>query len=567
MKPRSNSFIDILAAGVLALVMLSLPLFWARWFCQSMHWDIMPMDYRGVTIQPCGLMPPEIENDPNVAYHSQVSSNIINPEELEALGIVDYLKNNTAGGWASDIYHLKYDDNGWHWIYFDKNTGRIVCRYETWEQMPDNSTISKMAQIYIGPEGISESPDQDTGRFSSPIVGFSDIAWGQITWYDKKLRQFFAVKFHNELEFIKGPQLPEDNPYKLTNISKELNFIKGPQLPEDNLHKPVNIGWLDKNPQMLDLSWATPHHKGETEDPRYPGISTPIKRNTEYRQDEYILILDESGQIDLLDRDTLEFAGRAGYLPTPATLFKSNKQARPQDLLAYRVLPVSLKGENKYRGMFAAAVSRDGTALALGVFNEKGDILGIKANSVERGVPRGRTISSTEAMLFGGPWAPLITVTRFILENLQPPVLSVASYFTADCFEAGSGHRALFLLPNSFIAMKARGTGGNIFERFVLALLLMLPSIILSLILARQVSTDAAVVGLSSKARFYWMIGTLAFGLVGYITYRLIRPAIALVTCANCGNPRRPDMEKCHRCGSGWHMPEIIPPAWRVIDG
>jgi uncharacterized OB-fold protein len=39
-----------------------------------------------------------------------------------------------------------------------------------------------------------------------------------------------------------------------------------------------------------------------------------------------------------------------------------------------------------------------------------------------------------------------------------------------------------------------------------------------------------------------------------------------LVTCANCGRMRRPDMEKCHRCGSKWYVPELIPPTWRVLD-
>ncbi len=542
MKPRSNSFIDILAAGILALVMLSLPLFWARQFCQNMLCDIMPKDYRSITIQPSGLMPSEIENDPDVAYHSQVASHIINPEGPQALGLIDYLTDNYPSGTHSDVYLLRYDDGDWHWIYFDKSSGRIVCRYETRERMPDDSTISKIAQIYIGPEGISESPDQDTGKFTSPIVGFSDIGWGQLTWYDKKLRQFFAVKF-----------------------KKELELTKGPQLPEDDSHSPLDIGLSGKNSGMLDLYWQPVKSRIRQEvENDYTSPPPIIRRDSEYRQDKYILVLDESGQIDLLDRDTLEFAGRAGYLPNPVSSM-SNKRTGPRDLLAYSVLPVSLKGENKYRGMFAAAASRDGTALALAVFNEKGETLhrdysGSKGN-------RGRNISSTEVMLFGGPGGPLLTIIRFLLENLQPPVLSVASYFTADSFEAGSGHRALFLLPNSFIAMRARGERVNIFEQFILALLLMLPSIILSLMLAKRVSTDAAVVGLSSKARSYWIIGTLVFGLVGYITYRLIRPSIALVTCANCGNPRRPDMEKCHRCGSGWRIPEIIPPAWRVIDG
>jgi ribosomal protein L37E len=37
------------------------------------------------------------------------------------------------------------------------------------------------------------------------------------------------------------------------------------------------------------------------------------------------------------------------------------------------------------------------------------------------------------------------------------------------------------------------------------------------------------------------------------------------ITCANCGVGRRPDLEKCHHCGSPWVVPELVPPAWRVI--
>ncbi|MFH1716258.1 MAG: hypothetical protein ABIF19_02815 [Planctomycetota bacterium] len=545
MKPRPNSLIDILAAGFLALAMLSLPLYWARLFCQSMLCDIMPADYSSVGIQPCGLMPPEIENDPNVTYHSQVQSHIISPEAPQALGFIDYLSGNSPVGKRSGVYHLKHDDEDWQWMYFDKSSGRIVCRYQAWERMPDDTTISKMAQIYIGPEGISESPDEDKGRFTSPIVDVSDIGFGQLTWYDKKLRQFFAVKFRKELEFIKGPQLPEDD-----------------------THRPVDIGMLEKKQEMLDLWWQPPKAKIQKEIEDSHLITSPppiIRRDANYRQDEYVLILEESGQINLLDRDTLEFAGTAGYLPTPESLFASKGRVKPRDLLAYRVLPVAFKGEGKYRGMFAAAVSREGTALSLAVFNERGEILQTDYTKGKTGPSS--SISSSEAMLFNELWAPEITITRFLLENLQPPVLSVASYFTADSFEAGSGHRALFLLPNSFVAMKGRDARGNFFERFLLALLLILPSIILAGLLARRVSKDAAVVGLSAKARSYWIIGTLALGLVAYITYRLTRPGLALVTCVNCGNPRRPDMEKCHRCGSRWHVPELTPPAWRVLDG
>jgi hypothetical protein len=161
----------------------------------------------------------------------------------------------------------------------------------------------------------------------------------------------------------------------------------------------------------------------------------------------------------------------------------------------------------------------------------------------------------------------MFTISKYLLENLHPPILSLISYFTADSIEASAGHRVLFILPNSLIAMKGRDTRGNMAERFLSALLIILPSILLSIFLAWRISINATAVGLSENARVLWILATIALGVVGYITYRLTKPAITLVTCANCGRMRRPDMEKCHRCGSKWYVPELIPPTWRVLDG
>ena len=58
----------------------------------------------------------------------------------------------------------------------------------------------------------------------------------------------------------------------------------------------------------------------------------------------------------------------------------------------------------------------------------------------------------------------------------------------------------------------------------------------------------------------------MLFGLVGYITYRLTRSKMVLVTCENCGRMRRCDMELCHRCASEWEAVQLVKPTWRVID-
>jgi ribosomal protein L32 len=113
---------------------------------------------------------------------------------------------------------------------------------------------------------------------------------------------------------------------------------------------------------------------------------------------------------------------------------------------------------------------------------------------------------------------------------------------------------------------KARDYEGNIFYMFLIVFLLMLPGILFAGLLGWRVARDAAIIGLSHKARRFWLAGTLIFGLPAYITYRLTRPKVTLVTCANCGKPRRPDTDICHCCGSKWDVPELTPPTWRVLN-
>jgi len=511
----------------------------------------MPLEAKYVSIGPSGLVPPELENDPNVVSHSQVSASMYT-EEPWFLGIVDYLEARGPGGRHSNIYYGRYDAKNWVWIYFDEGIGQMSCHYNTTLMtMPDKTIHLKEEQLYVGPEGISVTADKSLGRFMNPIVDSTPWEWPTRpprTVYDRKQRRFFAIDFDKRTVF------------------------KGPQLSKDDKHKPVQMGRLIKNPSFVHINWLDPHIKvpdEEKEKGRYPrSSSTKPLPGTNYARGAgpYLLVLDETGRIDLLDRETLEFAGTAGFLPNPQ--YSSTGSAKPVDLLGYRAFGLTSTIDTKYRGMCAASICREGTAMTAAVFDEKGKLVGRNFSKYTKGyhwrdeeiIPSGR------AVFFEAPWAPASTIGKYLVENLHPPLLSIASYFTADSFEASSGHRGLFILPNSFAAMKGRDISGNIADKTYAALLIILPSIILAILLAWRVSKDATTVGLSEKAKLYWMLGTLALGLTTYITYRLTRPKITLVTCANCGNLRRPDMDRCHRCGSKWHVPELTPATWRVID-
>ena len=114
--------------------------------------------------------------------------------------------------------------------------------------------------------------------------------------------------------------------------------------------------------------------------------------------------------------------------------------------------------------------------------------------------------------------------------------------------------------------MKGRDRDGSFIHKLSVCFLLLFPSLLFSILLSKLIDKDARSIGLSNNERISWIIGTIFFGFTSYITYRLIKPKLTLVTCQNCGKTRRPDMEKCHHCKSTWDVPELTPPSWRVFD-
>jgi hypothetical protein len=531
-------------------------------------------------------VPDEFENDPNVIKHSRVSAHADIDDPL-SLGILDFYKARMPGGRRSNVYFYESDKD---YMYFDKKSGLIVHNYLDFQVMPDKRPASRWVQAYVGPEGISETRDKTLGRFIEPIV---DRGWihrvnrhsRALIVYDQKLRCFFKVDFISAI-VTKGTKLAENFPHHYKPI----------QIGRLNKSRWLNLGWeppkIKKSDKALDIS-AYMHPEGGL----YPIIPTEQARQA----GPYLLVLDKSGRIDLLDRESLEFVRNVNFMAfgrlfDPESYIRSRRDAvRPGYLLDYDVLPLFLttyfyegnpeskkvffgepseslypspsRIERKYLGMFVASLSRSGTGLALNAYNEKGIEITKREAVVQKEGPRTVSHLTSRVVYFRPSWTSAFTVVKYLAEELHPLVLSLGSFYTAYSFEAAAGHRALFLLPNSFIAMQGRIDYGNFVERLLSAIWFMLPSIVFSIWLATRVSKNAVVVGLSYNTRLYWILGMLAFGLAAYITYRLTRPRITLVTCQNCGQMRRPDMDRCHHCKSKWFVPELTPPAWRVIDG
>jgi len=388
MKSPINHLVKVLATGFVVLVLLSLPLFWARYACEITLEEMMLHDFREVTFEPSGLVPPEIEDDPNVVHHSSVKALMRFGEPiLLRLGIIDYFMAIAPEGGRSNVYQYN-KDRQW-WMYFDEKTGQIVYRYFYREIMPDGTvSVTKVVPRYAGTEGVSETPNEALGRFIDPIINRRPSRAPIL--YDKKLRCFFRIDFD------------------------EKTVVKGPQLGDDDPHKPVQIGVLGKNYSLLSLRWDPPMRKASREEAEERGyrrrsgddyIIPIVDRYYPHSTYHPLLVLDETGRIDLLDKQTLTFTGTAGRLPAPESLFPSTKAVTPKGLLAYGVLPLAFGTDRKHWGMFAAGVGREGTAMALAVFDEKGKLIkkedtGVMVYIQDSAGSRPRNIPSSKAVYF-----------------------------------------------------------------------------------------------------------------------------------------------------------------------
>lgn len=549
MDARRYNYINAVATGVLVLILLSSALFWARWYCGQARQMLLPRQLRQVKTSPSRLLPEEQPGDPNIASFSAVHAEMALPRSLWAgLGAMQYWEARRPRGPRSHVYAWNPEPGGLR-IHYDKSAGRLVYRSTTATRQPDGTSVIKKVVWYAGPEGVGDTPGARLGRFRSPI-GAVSVLNGWIV-YDSELRRFFKIDWRSR------------------------TVIKGPPLPAGGLHRPVDFGELRKNPSCVGIYFSMPDAE------RSDGASDDRARRSLVMSDPHfaarrLLVLDASGRIDLLDTQTLEFVGRAGVLPSPETLFASKTPVTPDQVFAYAMFSLIGKEPDQeywnYLGCAVAAVSREATAMRVAVYDPNGRGLSENATNLVEYVKTSsgepmpqRTLSTAKALYYGLPGGPALTVCEFILENLHPPMFLLASYFTASSFEATAGYRSVFLLPDSFVARKARDVDAELPGRWMTGLALMLPSILLAAALAGSVARDSRRIGLSSRPRKVWIAAAAVFGIPAYVTYRLTRPGAALVTCGNCGLGRRTDMEKCHRCGSVWAVPELTPPAWRVL--
>ncbi len=548
MTSQKRIRINVLATGVVMVILVSAGLFWARWLCAIERADLLPLADREVVVPlPASAPWMQVGEDPNARVPRYLAARMVpgrpSASCARGLGASQYIQQHTPEGPCSNVYRWYSQPEGATSVYYDSSRGLIV--YQGVESQPraDGTPTVRSFTWYAGPEGIGPSPGEKLGRFSAPVVDRSTLH-PQIV-YDRVLRRFFALEW------------------------SEQEVRKGPELAPNDTHQPVQIRTLWRIPVSIEL--LPPSAPRETQG------NKSILLGAFFSMGDRLLVLDASGRIDLLDSQTLEFAGGAGRLAGPTPLFGFPRPTRPEDVISYSVFPIGIARDNAgqhrvYAGCAVATIAREAVGVRLDVYDANGRSLGGGETGVSQyaeaangKITRSRSIPSAQAAYSDLPGAQVLTLAKFTLESLHPPVFLLASYLAGPNLSADTGYRSLFLLPDSFVAMSARDAHAGRIGRSSRAFGLALPALLLSLLLAWRVTRDGARLGLSQNARAAWVAGTVVFGLPAYITYRLTRPRVTLVTCANCGAGRRPDREKCQRCGSPWVVPELVPPAWRVL--
>lgn len=365
-------------------------------------------------------------------------------------------------------------------------------------------------RLYAGPRAVAEAPLASLGHFKSRPVCLESNYGGMrdhVTIFDPNTRCFYTIDFAKR-QVRRGPVVSD----------QALQPLEGIDFASWRAIQSIRCG--------------------------YPSLSLEDEPYGADRDGSFVPIVDRSGAIAVLDWQTATLIPAAGRLPRPHTFFGLGSPV-PRNCLDYRVKVVVKQPEKTYAGLAVACLPRQGAPLTLAFFPGDGRL-------VQESWHADRTMSMK---------APL--VLKGLVESLHPPVLTLASFFLAERFDAGQAWRTLLFVPNSLVAQQRDRETGFLVQ-FAMALVFLLPAVFLAALLAWRIAIDAKRIGLSSGSRRFWLAVILVFGLPAYITYRVARPKVTLLICRNCGQPRRAEMERCHHCGKGWHMPEIDARGWQV---
>ena len=447
MNTRKHKALNIAVTGALVLVITLTALFWIRWFTESTRLSLLGEPE--FMIRPSGLLPWESDIDPNKLFaYSAVTGEIWARRVPDvSLGPVAYWQSRRPEGPDSPVYLWVPKPGGTH-VYYDKSLGLIVYQAIERVTQPDGSYEHEEVVRYAGPFAVVDTPTREVQRFEKrPVLVRDAEEW---VFYQSDKGRLCAI------DWKKRPQ------------------VRGETIAVEGNRHPVQFLELRKQSDCLGV-WFQGPRAGQSEmttelEKLYPGrVIAGDQAEPEVRIGEIwdeVFVLDASGAIERLNLETLQIDRQfVGWLPRPETLFsssESNVRTRPDDVLAYRIVPIGIETkqrprESRYLGCAVGALSRDGTAMEVRVFDPNGRAIvstgtgfgNYRFNERQASFHRDRYLPSVRAAYDGLPGAGTLTMLKAFTESLHPPVLLLASFFTARDIEAAAGWRALFLTPNS----------------------------------------------------------------------------------------------------------------------
>jgi hypothetical protein len=548
MKSSTKYATKVVTTGFVVLLLTSILIFWALKTGQAAFYEELVIDRTGkMSISPSGVLPKEIESEPNVVKQSELTGYIGDGAVYGTLGLLQdaaaeirsgiLLARLTQQFGTKSVYAVLYDKTNdlYNIVYFDKKLGLFVmCDIYYRVGTGENGWV-KDIRLYAGPNGTSPESPNNLGRFTDPLADRDSESMTSFIFFEPLLSRFFKIDFA-EGTVTKGPQVRGSKPVAVGRIHKnsELNRIG-------------EFKWIPPLRKMTEEEYTnTKVQKYTTYINGLPVQLMPIDGFDFHRLDNPsdVLVLTASSDIFQLDEDSLELDGRVGIL-----LDENLEAIGPERLLSFKVIRVEGRGRNF--GTIVGQVSADAHKLSVYTFGEDGAFRDLQRYSILDSYAKA-----------GGP---LYLVFRYVLENLRPAALSLVSYFTTSSFEAAASHQALFLPPESFVGWHSRNAAGTV-SSFLVSFIIVSPALALGAVIAWFIKKDAVKAGLPKQAQVLWIIAAVAFGIAAGITYLLTKDTTVLVTCRNCGKMRRPDMETCHRCGAGWDVPELRAVTWRVSD-
>ncbi len=542
--------LETFAVGFFVLLVWMVVLFWGEFVLKIAAANISSSS--GIQLYPEGLLQPSLENDPNIRPPYFDCRAGRGDAIFYSLGIVSSFASFPFG---EDAVFLWSRDNVS--IYYDRSIGNLVyCKY-----MKVKKWYEQEIYFYVGPEGISKTPNESIGRFVEPVFSeiFTDCRG--LFVYDKALRRFFRVEANWARVY------PEKGGAPSMDLARY--FYAGPVIEPNLPFMPVQIG----SQRIVKgfgggISYYGPSRKGNQSGHVQ---LVQIQSDIGTAAGQYLLVLDKSGGIMGVDRQTLTYSKFLGRLPSVLSFFGRVDNPAPYETPAYEIVPISMvkDGRSEYQGLCATVMAKDGLDVSAVFYDKDGKISASSSTSSgywsRQSVTLGGPSDSTY-MLTERPGGPLVLTIKYFFENLYPPAMSVASFFASDLLKAPAGGRSIFIKPDSFAGMLADTARQYPFSAFWQMWLFIIPSVIVSFALGLTAMRSAGALGYSKQSSRVWFGIVLLFGIPGFITYKLCRPKEVMITCLFCGKGRQTVLDRCQNCGKGWDTSAIKAPDWRVID-